>query len=288
MRAKTLLAVLFLISLGLVALAFLRAVPQPDVVAQKAAAAETHEVLAAAAPLQPGTLLRARDVTWKLVAGAPDPRQIARPPLGARMLKPELDEQASGEARGAALRVAIADGAPILRSDIIKPGDRDFLQFVLSPGARAIVIPLPPGSENTGLLNPGDRVDVILTQTFAGDTPLTRRVVSETVAESLRVLAIDPLGKGPRSLTLEVTPDQAEHVNVAKELGKLSLILRGGGAPVAGTASLPGQASGVRPAWAGDVSPALLGAAAPAVSPPAARPSIEVIRGNQSKSVKAE
>ena len=70
-------------------------------------------------------------------------------------------------------------------------GDRDFLEVVLSPGARAIAIPVATGGASTGLLYPGDRVDVILTQTFKNDPPLIRRSVSETVVESLRVLAVD-------------------------------------------------------------------------------------------------
>src|SRR5207248_10558613 len=114
-----------------------------------------------------------------------------------------------------------------------------------------------------------DRVDVILTQNFAhggGElvrTPLTRRSVSETIAQNVRVLAIDaPSTKaaagGPgnfgRIVTLEVTPRQAERVNVAVELGKLTLTLRN-----LSTATSPSQP--VEPTWAGDVSPALFGAA---------------------------
>jgi pilus assembly protein CpaB len=90
------------------------------------------------------------------------------------------------------------------------------------------------GGASTGILYPGDRVDVILTQTFKNDPPLTRRSVGETVVENLRVLAIDSLdakATGPgnsfgRTVTLEVTPEQAEKINVATELGKLSLTLR--------------------------------------------------------------
>jgi pilus assembly protein CpaB len=51
---------------------------------------------------------------------------------------------------------------------------------VLSPGARAIAIPVATGGAGTGLLNPGDRVDVILTRNFREVAPLTRRSVSET------------------------------------------------------------------------------------------------------------
>ena len=121
---------------------------------------------------------------------------------------------------------------------------------------------------STGLLSPGDRVDVILTQTFKNDPPLARRSVSETVVENLRVLAIDapetkPASAGNsfgRTVTLEVTPEQAESVNVAAELGKLSLTLRSITAVEAPTATPPAEfakATNIKPIWAGDVSPAL-------------------------------
>src|SRR4029077_20832226 len=125
-------------------------------------------------------------------------------------------------------------GEPIPRSAIAKPGDRDFLQVVLSPGARAIAIPVATSGASTGLLYQRDHVDVILTQTFKNDPPLPRRSVSETVVESLRVLSFDTGdSKSPsaanglgRTVTLEVTPEQGERLNVANELGKLSVTLR--------------------------------------------------------------
>ena len=142
------------------------------------------------------------------------------------------------------MRHPLTAGEPIRKGVFVKPGDREFLQVVLTPGARAIAIPVSTGGASTGLLSPGDRVDVILTQNFKNDTaqdlkntPLTRRSVSETVVENLRVLAIDAPdtkllranpanGNFGRTVTLEVTPDQVEQINVAAELGKLSVTLR--------------------------------------------------------------
>lgn len=278
MRAKTILSLLFLLSLAVVAVVLLRA--GPSQVAQQATAVaarpvEAHEVLVAAGPLTHGTLLRAQDVIWKSISEAPGPDVIVRPSAVERAKQPDVEEKLMADVRGAAMREAVAAGEPIQRRYIVKPGDREFLQVVLTPGARAIAIPIPGGGAGIGLLSPGDRVDVILTQTFAGETPLVRRSVSETVTENLRVLAIDPpVPNNPhRSLTLEVTPEQAEHINVAGELGRLSLTMRsgaGGGPSVAST----------RPAWAGDVSTALQGAAAPPATPVVARPSLEVIRGS--------
>jgi pilus assembly protein CpaB len=137
----------------------------------------------------------------------------------------------------------------------------------------------------------GDRVDVILTQNFKGEgTTITRRSVSETVVDNLRVLAIDAPdtkattvaanpanGNFGRTVTLEVTPEQVEQINVAAELGKLSVALRSVTVPTYSAASRidegnpivnPGEivrivkpTDRVKPTWAGDVSPALYGAA---------------------------
>src|SRR5205823_5462606 len=155
--------------------------------------------------------------------------------------KPEIVQEVEARVYGAVLRRPLAAGDAVRRSDIVKPGDRDFLQVVLPPGARAIAIPVATGGASTGLLSPGDRVDVVLTQNFkhdsggtggtggiGGTVPITRRSVSETVVENLRVLAIDsPDPKATnsgfgRTVTIEVTPQQVEKINVATELGKLS------------------------------------------------------------------
>ena len=199
---------------------------------------------------------------------------------------------------GAAMRPAhdTAAGEPIRRGSIVRPGDRDFLQVVLTPGARAIAIPVTTGGASTGLLYPGDRVDVILTQNFKGEsTTITRRSVSETVVENLRVLAIDALdvksgGSFGRTVTLEVTPEQAEKVNVATELGKLSLTLRSVSGPdglVAASTAGPGRATGVKPTWAGDVSPAL-GGAMPEKAIIVQQPPVDVVRGSKREAVKTE
>src|SRR5260221_3236107 len=129
----------------------------------------------------------------------------------------------------------------------------------------------------------------MLTQSFKNqEAPLTRRSVSETVVEDLRVLAIDTNTKaqsgptpGALSMTLEVAPQQAEKINVAQELGKLSLTLRSVG---------EAAASGARTAatWAGDVSPALSSAVPPAQTVQAEKPAIRVMHGPNSVEIKAQ
>jgi pilus assembly protein CpaB len=155
---------------------------------------------------------------------------------------------------------------------------------VLTQGTRALTIPVAGAAGGTGMMFPGDHVDVMLTQTFKNDdAPLTRRSVSETVVDNLRVLAID-MGTKPGasanaiSVTLEVLPQQAEKVNVAQELGKLSLTLR----------SLDEPGIAAAPTWAGDVSPALTSAVRPTKVIQTEKPGIKVMRGPNSIDTKAE
>ena len=134
---------------------------------------------------------------------------------------------------GAVVRRGLSAGQPITDGSVVKPGDRGFLAAVLSPGMRAVSVPINATSGNSGLIFPGDRVDLILTQTLDGDT--TRRV-SETVLPNIRIIAMgvstgDDPKKGKhhekaRTATLEVSPREAESVALVTELGKLSLSLR--------------------------------------------------------------
>jgi pilus assembly protein CpaB len=283
MRAKTILALLFLASLGVVLTIYADAVARSK---RAVASPEKVEILVAAAALSPGMLLRAQDVAWRPGPGSLQTGEIVRSPVSAA--KSGADNDPRAEIFGAALRAEVAAGAAIGRDMIVKPGDRDFLQIVLAPGKRAIAIPVSTAGASLGMLFPGDSVDLILTQSFKDNAPLTRRSVSETVVVNLRVLAIDANTRKPMSergasgwlVTVEVTPEQAELVNVASELGKLSLTLRGA-APVSGSA-----AGTVKPAWAGDVSPALTGAMRPEKIVAAEPFKIDIIRGGKSEVVK--
>ncbi|MGH6974885.1 MAG: Flp pilus assembly protein CpaB, partial [Stellaceae bacterium] len=135
---------------------------------------------------------------------------------------------------GSVAKAGIAPGEPITDLRIVKKGDRGFLAAIVTPGDRAITVPLQSGAGLSGLAMPGDRVDLILTM----DVPSTDknsqpRRVSETVLQDIRVLAIDqkindqahdsPLA---RTATLDVTPKQAEVVALLPEMGKLAMTLR--------------------------------------------------------------
>jgi pilus assembly protein CpaB len=145
-------------------------------------------------------------------------------------------ERTMQEVADAVVRRGIAAGEPIIDGGVVKPGDRGFLAAVLSPGMRAVSVPINATSGNSGLIFPGDRVDLILTQTLDLEGNDSTRRVSETVLEDIRIIAMgvdvnddakgDKNHEKARTATLEVTPRQAESVTLVTELGKLSLSLR--------------------------------------------------------------
>jgi len=131
---------------------------------------------------------------------------------------------------GVVVRKHIAAGQPITDGSIVKPGQRGFMAAVLNPGMRAVSISTSAVSSVAGFVFPGDRVDILLTHKVGGRNG---RLVTETMMTGVRVLAIDQrvtdgaqkasVGK---TVTVEVTPRQAEVMSVAASLGKLSLSLR--------------------------------------------------------------
>jgi pilus assembly protein CpaB len=198
---------------------------QITAVAAPAPKEEIHEILVATSTIAAGTFVKPHHLRWQRWPTANVPPSW--------VLRGKRDQE---ELIGAVVRRGIAGGEPITDGKVVKPGERGFLAAVLTPGMRAVSVPVNPTSSNSGLIFPGDRVDLILTQSLNdGATELTRRV-SETVLNDIRVIAMgDDAGDDPqpgrshekaRTTTLEVTPRQAEQVTLVTELGKLSLSLR--------------------------------------------------------------
>lgn len=267
-----------------------------------ASPAELPGVVTIARALPPGQILRPDDlaeVHWSgggapagaIIAGTPAARQLA----------------------GAVTRRAFVAGELIIPGSVILPGDRSFLAALISPGNRAIALKVDATSAAGGLIWPGDHVDIILTQQLTDDSvPLSKRVLSETILTDVRILSTDQKlatagGAGgaiddkitppqvvPTTVTVEVTPAEAERVTVGASLGQLALTLRG----VASGARSVGLAEGAGATWAGGVSPGLVSirhrqretlsaapvappVAAPAATPDARRAGIRIFRGSQ-------
>jgi len=226
-------------------------------------AATQPAVLVATHPVPAGTLLRPEDIGWKEVGTGE-----IRP---GNLVRGQISESAFV---GAIARRDFAANEDLMASELVKPSERQFLSAVLKPGTRAVSISVDAPQNAAGLILPGDRVDVILTQTFdeAAADP-TRKSVAETMMRNIQVIAVDQslskeaapaaasgaftpatAARIPKTVTFEVTENQAERLFVAAQLGRLQLSVR----PLEGrTTAVTDANSRRRPTWASDVSSAL-------------------------------
>jgi pilus assembly protein CpaB len=266
-------AFFLLMSLGLIGfgtVAWITTRPAPT--AASAPPAQTL-IMMAGQPIQAGSLLTAEELRPKAI------------PTSQMSKEYNIDTPDSRRGlMGAMVKRNLAAGEAIRNDDLIRPSDHGFMAAVLSPGMRAVTINLDPASGASGLIWPGDRVDLILTQ-MSNDpaTPIGRRISAHTVLSDVRVVAVDSqLISAPnrnsnangdnqnRTVTLEVDEDQAQRVAVAMRLGKLSVAVRAASS-VAGKARTPTSQDAT---FASDVLPDL--AAKPA--PPAVAPTIVMAR----------
>ena len=193
---------------------------------------QTRQVFAAARAMPAGTLLIEKDdlITLELGLDAVREEHIIVP------------DEPSHPLRGHVLREALAEGAPLTWSAVVGPGQRGFLAAVLRPGARAVTIRVGSATSHAGLIDPGDRVDVILSAELAVDGG-DRSVFARTIVEDVRVVAIDQHagivadpperdedGKIVRqeiiTATLEASPAQGDRLVLGEHEGRLSLAVR--------------------------------------------------------------
>ncbi len=131
-------------------------------------------------------------------------------------------------------RVVIAamdDNEPLLATKITGPGQRAVLAAILDAGMKAVTVRVDDVVGVAGFVQPGDRVDVLLTrQREKGDA------YADVLLQNIKVLGIDQLvddhASKPsvsRSVTLEASIAQAQRLIVAQSVGSLTLALRPAG-----------------------------------------------------------
>ncbi|HEV7265136.1 MAG TPA: Flp pilus assembly protein CpaB [Falsiroseomonas sp.] len=267
--------ILLLAAGGFGGIAMRGAPPPPSMEAIAAPAppppAAVVRVLAAARGLSSGALVTEADIVIVELPTAPEEALLATP-------------NAQAEFRGSLVRRFVPPGALLTREDLLHPGERGFLAAVLQPDHRAISIGVDAVTGAGGLVVPGDLVDLVLVQSFdAAEAPASRRVTAETILHRLRVIAVDQQvqqgtqsGVGAlrvaRTVTLEVTPEEAERVAVAEQLGRLAVTVR-----PAVDGKEPARIA--MPVFGSDVSSALGSAAVPTPA------RMRVIQGNDAQEV---
>lgn len=130
-------------------------------------------------------------------------------------------------------KTRIFAGSPILDNQLLGKGVVDQgASDVIPKGMRVVAVKVDAVSGNANLIRPGDRVDVLVhLQSGGGDLSKT---VTKTILQDIKVFAVDNVwatASGERSIvaktiSLLVTPAQAEKVTLASEMGNVRLVMR--------------------------------------------------------------
>lgn len=231
MPVRSILLIVFAVVLaGITALLARNLMTQNSADQQQTALKQTKvstHVLVAATPLPVGRIIKREDLRWQ---SWPDD-QLHDDYLVKNIVNAD-------EFTGHVVRDSLSSGEPVTRTRLIAPGSQGFMAAALTPGMRAVTVPINIVSGVAGFIFPGDRIDLILNHQVQDDDDNMRKV-SETVIQNLRILAIDtrthagPTAEGTqlgpkagKTATLEVTPKIAEKIALVSELGSLTLSLR--------------------------------------------------------------
>ena len=182
--------------------------------------AANQEIVVAAQDIPPGTTLNDEALKKGLIKTTPWPKTSI--PAGAF----SSPQQVFGKVN----RVKILANEPLLESRLA--GEGAGLTVRLEAGKRALALRVDEIVGVSGFIVPDDRVDVILITTPLGAAQDTK--ISKIVLQNMRVLSVaqsteqkDGKPQLARSITLEVTPEEAEKLILASQEGQIVLALRG-------------------------------------------------------------
>lgn len=173
------------------------------------------ELVVASTDLEKGAVLTSENVSVR-----PIPVEYAH----ESAVTPQVFSRAEGEKLGFPVKA----GQMILWSSLESKKAPTFSSRV-EVGRRAMTVPVDEISSISGMLEPGDVIDLVVTIDKQGSKhtfPLLQGV--QVMATGQR--AVDDPKSGERreysTVTLDTTPEQAQHVIAAREGGKLTALLR--------------------------------------------------------------
>ncbi|HZX31873.1 MAG TPA: Flp pilus assembly protein CpaB [Rhodocyclaceae bacterium] len=129
---------------------------------------------------------------------------------------------------GRVLKTNLVRGEPIVEAKLAPQGAKGGLSAVIKEGKRAVTVRVNEVVGVAGFALPGNYVDVMVNL-----TDHKSEQVSKIVLERILVLAVaqeanqdQTKPKVVNAVTLEVTPEEAEKIDLVRNVGTLSLVLR--------------------------------------------------------------
>lgn len=187
--------------------------------AQLDAQYEPARIVVANADLRPGTFLSSQNVAV---------REVPKAFLSSEAIPADR----WGAISGRVLAHPIRSGEPILFSHLAQELSAGF-SAQLAEGMRALTFPVDEQSSISGMLAPGDRIDLFFTTTNANETvtlPLLANV--PVIATGVRTTTNEALIRDKRdvgayrTVTVSVTPQDAAKITLAQDAGKVTITLR--------------------------------------------------------------
>lgn len=190
-------------------------------VAQQAAVA-TNKVVVAARDIDLGTRL------------TPEMLKLVEWPSGSIPPGAIQDTNTLLKDEARVVRVSLTRGEPVLDTKLAPLGTKGGLSAVIKEGKRAITVRVNDVVGVAGFALPGNYVDIVVnTLDDASKAAVKDKPISKIVLERILVLAIaqevgrdETKPKVVNAVTLEVTPAEAEKIDLARSVGTLSLVLR--------------------------------------------------------------
>lgn len=138
-----------------------------------------------------------------------------------------------GKLEGRVLKSALQRGEPVLDAKLAPLGTQGGLSAVIAEGKRAITVRVNDVIGVAGFALPGNYVDIIVNTQKEGERSSRDQNISKIVLEKILVLAVaqevsrdETKPRVVNAVTLEVAPDEAEKIDLARSVGSLSLVLR--------------------------------------------------------------
>lgn len=195
--------------------------------AQQSQAPDVVKVWAAQRRLNYGAKLDAKN--WKKYLRKVEWPAKAVPEGAFRSIKELLGE--NREETRTVLRT-IEPGELILQSKVTGFGESTRMATRVSEGMRAFTIPINAVSGVAGHVQPGDRVDILVTRRISS------QLTTSVILQNILVIATDQRSntevdraRVASTATVEVTPTEAQQLILAQSVGRLTLTLRGSATP---------------------------------------------------------
>lgn len=248
-----------------------------------------------------------------LYMGLPiSPDDVTERELNPEMIEKEHTFASLADVLGHTPKERILANEPVREERLARPDAGVGLNAIITPGKRAITVATDTETAVAGLLQAGNYIDIIVTIRPEDPTQVGGKWVSETILQTIKVLAVGSSLDGNKgkeqeakdtkkgstntssktlkpSITLEVTPEEAEKLALAISQGDIHVVLRSDIDVMqyqSNGLTTTSKLIGYEPKRPGQDTKDAPKAATPAAAPAApAAPTAEVISGSRSNEI---